>query len=79
VRFDGLVLSHHAPVGGGIFFGKLPKFRTGAIYIVPLGYITAVGERHVHDGIGIDVYKTIIAQFEFVIAKQRVLLSATVW
>ncbi len=72
----GLAFVIHAAIGFPVLFRKFRKFRSGAVEVCPLRDVASIGKRHVHDGIGRDVFEAVIAQFQFVVPQEWISLNA---
>src|SRR5713226_8431463 len=77
-RLDLLVLGNHPPIRQSIALGELCKLRAGATQIAPLRQVTAVGKRHVKDGVGENIFEAVLAELELVVAQHGIVLDHVV-
>jgi hypothetical protein len=61
-----------------ILLVDLGEFRARAFRVAPLRDVGTIEKRHVEDRIGEDVLESVVAEIDFVVADQRILLKAVV-
>ncbi len=71
IRCDPAVVRHHPPVGTGVPGAELRELGAGPLLVAPHGEPGPVGERQVHDGIGVHVLKAVFGQAKLVAGEHR--------
>ena len=74
-RLDRVVVGDHAPVRGGILPGELGELVARSVDVVVLRQIGAVRERNVHHDLGMNVFQSVVAEPELVVAQHRAILD----
>src|SRR5712692_2606488 len=73
--FYPIVLGDDTPVRVRVSLRKLRELNTSTFDITPLGDTGPVRERHVDNRIRINIFQSIIVQFEFIVAQGRAALD----